>query len=142
MEENKTKLSPAAKWALGTFGLLLLILIAIAGAGSKKDSPPTNEKIAAEVKQQAAVPNTAMANAYGLCAVLDSSGALSEKCSVSGWNDAISITVAATPDDAQKLCPAFLETIRVNKLHFDKGWQVKIFSPFSGQRTIAICDLN
>src|SRR5262249_44452666 len=42
---------------------------------------------------------------------------------------------------ARKFCDGLPNLIAGTKLTFDQGWQLKIYSPYSGERTIAVCDL-
>jgi hypothetical protein len=61
---------------------------------------------------------------------------------VSGFNRAVDIAIDFTPGQARELCehlPAMM--LQGTKIVFDRGWQLRIYSPFSGQRPIASCDL-
>jgi len=77
-------------------------------------------------------------NAFALCRVLDSTGMLSEKCSVSGLDAAVDIRVNMVPAEARDLC------LKVgNSLggEFGGRWQMRIYSPYSGEHPIASCPL-
>lgn len=78
-------------------------------------------------------------SAYTVCSALDKSGSLSEECKVSGWNQSVDISLAMTAPDAMTTCNAIVKSAAKNKLRFDKGWKLRIYSPYSGKRTIATC---
>jgi hypothetical protein len=82
-------------------------------------------------------------SAYALCWWFDHTKLLSEKCQVSGWNSTVEISINMTVNDAQQLCTALPKNMAQSSFgwFFKPGWQLKIFSPFSGQRPIATCDL-
>jgi hypothetical protein len=85
-------------------------------------------------------------SARALCAWFDATKLLSEKCSISAWNSTLDISIDMTADDARKLCEQLPTLLAKNKpdlpLALDDAWQLRIFSPYSGERTIATCDLN
>ncbi len=73
-------------------------------------------------------------NAFMLCRVLDGTNMLSEPCDVSGWGSSVDM-------EARKLCPSIKDMLTKKSITFDKGWTMKIKSPYSGDKTIAICQL-
>jgi hypothetical protein len=85
---------------------------------------------------------TSVANAQRLCMVLDGMGDLSEKCKVTGWGSSVEISLDTSSREARKICDGIVATMRKTGTKFDPGWKLKIFSPFSGTRTIAVCDLR
>lgn len=80
-------------------------------------------------------------NAFMLCRVLDGTNMLSEPCDVSGWGSSVDISVDMTSAEARKLCPSIKDMLTKKSITFDKGWTMKIKSPYSGDKTIAICQL-
>jgi len=81
-------------------------------------------------------------NAYRLCAAFDGTGQLSQKCSVSGWSSAVDISLDTTAAQARKMCTMVADFTQKNGLVFDAGWQLRIYSPFSRDRTIAVCPIR
>ena len=79
-------------------------------------------------------------SAFKMCEMFDSTGALTQKCSVSGSDSSVSIWVDMTSDAAHQLCDLTISKVS-GTLQFDSGWQLKIYSPYSGGNTIAFCDL-
>jgi len=80
-------------------------------------------------------------NAYKVCAWFDASDVLSKPCDVSGWSSAIDVSIDVNGIDARKICALAIPTMKENKVKFDKGWKIRIYSPFSGDNTIAQCAL-
>ena len=80
-------------------------------------------------------------NAYGLCHVFDNTGLLSEPCSVSGWHSAVDIKIDTSGGEARKICNGVSQMMREQGVRFDRGWKIRIYSPFSGDSTIAQCNL-
>jgi hypothetical protein len=78
-------------------------------------------------------------NAYRLCAAFDQMGILSKKCDVSGWHESVDISVATTAADALSFCRQLSKAVHLGE--FEQGWTLRIFSPYSGDNTIGICDL-
>mgnify|MGYP001371966141 FL=1 len=84
---------------------------------------------------------TSVDNAYRLCAVFDGTGLTSSKCSVSGWNSSVDVKIDMTSGEARKLCVQVAALARQKGMTFDPGWQIRIYSPYSGDNTIAFCQL-
>jgi len=80
-------------------------------------------------------------NAFFMCAVVDATGMASEKCSVSGWHSSVDVTIDTTGAEARQICLGMVTAMAEKGLHWDAGWQVRIYSPFSGDHTIAFCAL-
>lgn len=81
-------------------------------------------------------------NAYGLCDSLDQLGILTAPCNVNGWKASIDIHVDTNGPAAQKLCQQISQTAARNGIPFEGAWSIRIFSPFSGDNTIATCRLK
>ena len=80
-------------------------------------------------------------NAFLICQVFDATGLLSEPCSVSGWNSSIDVKMDTNGREARKMCSGIASMIQSKGINFDDGWRVRIYSPFSGESTIAQCNL-
>jgi hypothetical protein len=80
-------------------------------------------------------------NAYTLCQVFDDTGLLSDECSVSGWNQAVEVSIDTSSSEARKICQGVVSQLADQGVHFDPGWTVRIYSPFSNGNTIATCAL-
>ena len=79
-------------------------------------------------------------NAFILCRALDNTNLLSKECSVSGWNQSVDVHMDMSSGEARKTCPELVSFAKSNGLRFDKGWKLKIFSPYSNGNTIAQCN--
>lgn len=84
---------------------------------------------------------TSVNNAYGLCRVFDNTGLLSEPCSVSGWHSSVDVKMDTNGAEARKICAGVANMMREQGIRFDSGWKIRIFSPFSGDSTLAQCNL-
>jgi hypothetical protein len=79
-------------------------------------------------------------SAYKLCRTLDATGLPSQKCEVSSYTINLSLDIA--PSEARNLCPELLQFLDTNDhFMFDPGWSLRIYSPFSGSRPIATCQI-
>ena len=97
--------------------------------------------IAAGAQQAGAHKHSSVGSAFRLCALIDEWGK-AEKCSVSDWYRSVDITVDFSANGARELCTIFVD--RAAKLHliFDLGWQIHLHWPYSGDRTVASCELR
>jgi hypothetical protein len=84
--------------------------------------------------------DTSAANALRLCAVFDSEGDESEPCKVSGWSASVEVSIDTSGPEARKICEGTVKMLTKLKVTFN-GWKLKIYSPFSAGKTIAVCDL-
>lgn len=142
------------EWIVPAGALAAVFLWAISNAeektGKEIAAPQAAVEEKAAPKPQAAVEEQAapkpkdpsVENAFRVCAALDHSGILSEKCSVSGWNSSIDISVDMNPTDARKVCTEVVSKFGDQGLLFTSRWTLRIYSPFSGERTIAVCNLG
>ncbi|WP_245426421.1 hypothetical protein [Phyllobacterium bourgognense] len=80
-------------------------------------------------------------SAYYLCAVMDKTGLASAPCEVSGWNSSVTATIDMNSDEARDLCGKIAGMMRDKGKAFRSGWTFQIKSPFSGQNSIAYCNL-
>lgn len=80
-------------------------------------------------------------HAYALCQVFDSTGLTSSPCEVSGWNSTVTAVVDMTASEARKLCPQVADLMRQRGATFNRGWKLQIRSPYSGESSIAFCNL-
>lgn len=80
-------------------------------------------------------------NASIICKAADGLGMHSKPCEVSGWASSIDIHMDATAADARQICAGMRQTAISEGMEFGKGWQIRIFSPYSNGNTIAACNL-
>lgn len=85
--------------------------------------------------------NATVDHAYVLCQVFDSTGLTSSPCEVSGWNSTVTAVVDMSAAEARKLCPQVVELMRQKGARFNRGWKLQIRSPYSGENSIAFCNL-
>ena len=80
----------------------------------------------------------AVEDGYRLCASLERSGLLTE-CEVHGWGSTIDIRIDTTSSEARKMCKMISDAGR--NASFNGAWKLKILSPYSGDKPIAVCTL-
>lgn len=80
-------------------------------------------------------------NAYALCKTFDDTGVLAKPCEVSGWGQSVDIPVAISSTEARAICAMYADRAKEVGMKFDEGWTIKIYSPYSGENTIAVCKL-
>ena len=78
-------------------------------------------------------------NAFKFCSALDATGLLSKPCDVSGWNQSIDVTMDTSSTEARKMCAGIVAQASQVGARFDRGWKVRIYSPYSNGNTIAQC---
>lgn len=91
------------------------------------------------VNKQATVKKDVIDHAFDLCDALNSTMQLSSECKVS--TQSVDISIDANAGEARQVCSSILKILKNEKIKFDEGWKVRIFSPFSADKTIAICKL-
>lgn len=85
--------------------------------------------------------NPSVDNAFRLCTVLDATGLLTQECDVSGWNAAVTIKVDVQASEARDICTEVKGIEQKRGWVFEPKWQLKIYSPYSADNTIAVCRL-
>ncbi len=85
--------------------------------------------------------NDTVDNAFRLCAALEGTGLLSSECEVSGWNQTVEVIIDTSGSEARSICVGVSKMMVGIGAKFDKGWKLKIYSPYSGEKTIAFCSL-
>lgn len=80
-------------------------------------------------------------NAYLICNAAEATGMLSQECDVSGFNSTVDLYIDTNSREAVKICRGIRDGARAEGMKFRNNWTIRIFSPFSGDRTIAQCRL-
>ena len=80
-------------------------------------------------------------DAYKLCKAMDASGMATE-CKVSGWNSRIDVTIDTNGTEARKICAGVVAQMSQLTSSFKGKWQLRILSPYSGEKAIAVCTLR
>lgn len=116
---------------------VLLLVVAWVGYGmlAQKKGPSETQAVSSAPK------DNSVDYAYRLCNVIDGTGLTSAKCEVSGWNSSVTMHVDMSASEARKTCAAMVNEVRAQGLRFDPGWTIQIRSPYSGDNSIAFCNL-
>lgn len=83
----------------------------------------------------------AVEDAYRLCDAFGRSGMTTE-CSVSGWSHRVDATMDVTGAQARAACANVVSSMATMNNRFNGRWQLRILSPYSGEKAIAICTLR
>lgn len=81
-------------------------------------------------------------SAYALCRIMDGTGLLSKECEVSGYDGAVDVSLDMSSSEARELCAGIKPTIAQKGVTFGPRWKLRIYSPYSGDNTIAVCPLG
>lgn len=114
-------------------------------APQAKAAQPTAIPAPTTTTQTARPPPTDHSYEYAkvICSILESAGATT--CEVNSnifSTSTIEATLATSPTDAAQSCRLIAATTRGKTTAFQgKNWKLLIFSPFSGNRPIAACEL-
>lgn len=90
-----------------------------------------------------AVADTQSSYDHGLalCRGLDATGMTSKPCEVSSLRSSVNVSIDTTSTEAKKIC----DTIAAAQVNYgrkwDRGWTLRVYSPFSGDNSIAFCGL-
>jgi hypothetical protein len=80
-------------------------------------------------------------NAHALCEVMEQSG-LTTECTVNAWRSTIDARIPTTTREARKMCVGMADGLAQRKIGFEGRWKLRIFSPYSGDHPIAVCQLK
>ena len=83
----------------------------------------------------------AVGDAFGMCASLKGTGLVTE-CEVKGYGSTVDVTIDTNGSDARKMCAGISDMMAKQTRSFAGKWKLRIFSPYSGQRPIAVCTLR
>jgi hypothetical protein len=93
----------------------------------------------------AAVVDTAtlsVNSAHAFCAGLKATGLLTDECKVSVWNRTVDVTVDMKSNLASIFCTKSVEQLAGTRVKFEPGWTLRVYSPYSGDRTVAFCEIK
>ena len=83
----------------------------------------------------------AVDDAYRLCAALEGTG-LTTECEVKGWGSSVDVRIDTSSSEARKICTGAADMMAQKTRSFAGKWKLRIFSPYSGEHPIAICNLR
>jgi len=82
-----------------------------------------------------------VADAYRLCKAMEGTG-LTTDCEVSGYHSRVDVTIDTTGSEARKICAGVAEQMAQAGANFQGKWKLRILSPYSGDKAIAVCQLR
>ena len=88
-----------------------------------------------------ASPKDSVESARYLCALVDGTGLTSSPCEVDGFGSRVLASIDMTSSEARELCGQVRDLMVQRKRFFDRGWTLHLRSPYSGDQSIAYCDL-
>lgn len=81
-------------------------------------------------------------NATLLCASMDDTGMLEERCKVvPGDKMSVQVRINTSASSAREICKSTADMMKTVEAKFDKGWELRIYAPNSKTRILAKCKL-
>jgi len=80
-------------------------------------------------------------DAYRLCKAMEGTG-LTTQCEVKGWGSTVDVRIDTNGAEARKICAGTADMMAKQTRTFAGKWKLQIFSPYSGDRPIAVCTLR
>lgn len=80
-------------------------------------------------------------DAYRLCKAMERTG-LTTECEVSGYHSRVDVTIDTTGSEARKICAGVADQMAKAGANFQGKWKLRILSPYSGEKAIAVCQLR
>jgi hypothetical protein len=78
-------------------------------------------------------------DAYRICKAMGNTG-MTTDCSVDGRE--INVTIDTTGAEARKICASVVDLAAQVGANFEGRWKLRILSPYSGSKAIAVCNLK
>lgn len=97
--------------------------------------------LAISITPALAASDNSVSLAYGLCKVMDGTGLTSKPCEVSGWRSSVNVTIHMSVPEAREMCNQMVTALRQQGMRWSSGWTLQIYSPLSGDNSIAFCNL-
>lgn len=80
-------------------------------------------------------------DAYRLCKAIEGTG-MTTDCQVSGYHSRVDVTIDTTGAEARKICAGVAEQMAKAGANFQGKWKLRVLSPYSGDKAIAVCQLR
>lgn len=80
-------------------------------------------------------------DSYRLCTTFENTG-MSTECEVKGRGSTVDVTIDTNGGEARKICAGVVEMMAEQTRSFAGKWKLRIYSPYSGDRPIAVCTLK
>ena len=80
-------------------------------------------------------------DAYRLCKSMEGTG-LTTQWEVKGWGSTVDVRIDTNGAEARKICAVVADMMAKQTRTFAGKWKLQIFSPYSGDRPIAVCTLR
>jgi hypothetical protein len=80
-------------------------------------------------------------DAYRICSSVEQTG-LTTDCKVNGWSSTVDITIDTNGEEARKICSGIADQMAQRTRSFGGKWKLRILSPYSGEKAIAVCTLR
>lgn len=138
-----------ANYLPGWFVLLSLtavfvVIWQLSGGGvdfSKNETSVPKPTLSSTLPSKSVKAVTATDEALGLCLILKGSG-LTTHCDITASIPSVDVTIDTNGKEARKMCLGISDMLAKDKSQFDGKWELRIFSPYSGDKPIAICQLK
>lgn len=135
---------PASKPA-GCLMLIILVLLIwlVAQQGGEvpgRSAPAPTQAAGAGQAGKDGEPDP-VGSAYVVCEAMKNTG-LTTRCDVRGWGKTVDVRMDTSSGQAREICGGVASQTRSGELTAlaTKGWKLRIFSPYSGDEPIAVCN--
>jgi len=109
--------------------VLIFFIIVLVSCGDSSDSKTKSES------------EKAVEAAFMLCSAMKNTG-LTTECEVKGWGSSVDVRMDTNGEEARKICVGVVKMMAAKTNAFNGKWELRIFSPFSGEHPIASCTLR
>jgi hypothetical protein len=76
-----------------------------------------------------------------LCTAIEKTG-MSTECTTSGYRQTVDARFHTDAAQGRQICAGLVEVAAKQALSFGDKWELRIFSPYSGEHPIAVCTLK
>ncbi len=123
--------------------IVIMVVFADPNASTSYSSASTTQRAAtSQSSASSPAPGTdAVTDAYRLCETFEKTG-MSTVCEVKGWGSTIDVTIDTNGGEARKICTGVVDMTADVTRSFAGNWKLQIFSPYSGEKPIAVCTLR
>lgn len=120
-------------------GAIALAVIALSIAGDNSGVAPPPASAVTSKPAEAEKPDS-VTEAMVVCKAMENTG-MTTRCEVKGWGKTVDVRMDTSSAEARKMCGGIAQEMQQigNELR-RTGWKLRIFSPYSGEEPIAVCN--
>lgn len=131
-------------FVLSSLTVVFFVIWLLSGGGvdvSKNESFVPKQTSSSAISSKDIKTVTATDEALGLCLILKGTG-LTTHCEITASIPSVDVTIDTNGAEARKMCLGLSDMLTKDKSQFDGKWELRILSPYSGEKPIAVCLLK